>query len=39
MFSSVKDTTIQVIATISLTAVVGALLYIAADFATRGVIA
>lgn len=39
MFTSFKDTAVQIIATVSLTATLGVLLYIAADFATRGVIA
>ena len=39
MFPSFKDAAVQLIATLSLTAVLGAALYIAADFATQGVIA
>lgn len=39
MFTSFKDAAVQLIATLSLTAVLGAALYIAADFATQGVIA
>jgi hypothetical protein len=39
MFTSFKDVAVQLIATLSLTAVLGAVLYIAADFATRGVVA
>ncbi len=39
MFTSFKDTAVQLLATLSLTAILGAALYIAADFATRGVVA
>ncbi len=39
MFTSFKDAAVQLIATLSLTAILGAVLYIAADLATRGVIA
>lgn len=39
MFTSMKDTAIQLIATLSLTAMVGTALFVFADYATRGVIA
>ena len=39
MFTSFKDVAVQLIATLTLTSILGALLYVAADFATRGVIA
>ena len=39
MFTSFKDVAVQLIATLSLTAAIGAALYIAADLATQGVIA
>lgn len=39
MFSSFKETAVQMIATLSLTTLLGAVLYIAADYATQGVIA
>ena len=39
MFTSIKDTAVQLIATLSLTVILGVALYVAADFATRGVVA
>lgn len=39
MFSSFKDTAVQVIATLSLAALLGVALFAAADYATQGVIA
>lgn len=38
MFSSLRATTIQIVATLTLTTAFGAALFAAADFATRGVV-